>query len=375
MSVRHPTTIVAIDDRSPHLEKVKKLWRGNSDTLGYLPEGAFDEYARGRHILVTLDPAGELAGYLLYRTVRDKATVVHLCVSEAARGKSYADALVRHLISITGHLRGIGLRCRRDFKQACALWQRLGFVAIREVAGRGKDASSVTQFWLDYNKPDLLTQEATTSLAAAIDTNIFVDLVDRRNEESLGLQADWLEDSVTLGVTEESYNEIDRSDDPALRRRRRAQLQSFSSLTCSPQAYRKAESLLAPLFPELSSEQDKSDFRQLVRALAAGADVFVTRDDGMLLRSDDVYEASGLSIVRPAELVGRVDELLREHEYQHSQVSGTNRVVRKRINVVDDTLIEAIRWGKRAETAPAKHGEPNACRSGAVLLRYSAGWG
>lgn len=345
MTVQRSTpTIAAIDDRSPHLEEVKKLWRGNSETLGYLPEGAFDDYARQRHILVALDTAGKFAGYLLYRVVRAKAMIAHLCISERARGKGYADVLVRHLIGITGHLRGIGLRCRRDFKQACALWQRLGFVALREVAGRGKDANSVTQFWLDYNKPDLLTQEATTSLVAAIDANIFVDLVECRNEESLGLQADWLQDSVTLGVTEECYNEIDRSDDPALRRKRKAQLGAFSLLRCSPEEYRRAEQLFAPLFPDLPSEQDKSDFRQLVRAFAAGADVFVTRDEGMLLRSDEVYEASGLSIVRPAELVGRVDELLREHEYQHSQVSGINRVVRKRINAVDDTLIEAIRW-------------------------------
>ena len=46
MAVKGTTgTVIAIDDRSPHLEVVKKLWRVNSDTLGFLPDGAFDDYA------------------------------------------------------------------------------------------------------------------------------------------------------------------------------------------------------------------------------------------------------------------------------------------------------------------------------------------
>jgi GNAT superfamily N-acetyltransferase/predicted nucleic acid-binding protein len=343
MAVQGPMiSIVAIDDRSPNLEEVKKLWRVNSGTLGFLPEGAFNDYARKRHILVALDSASTCAGYLLYRIVRDKATIAHLCISEDARGKGYGAALVNHLINITGHLRGISLRCRRDFP-AYTLWQRLGFVALNEVPGRGKEGSSVTQFWLDYNNRDLLTEEATTKLLVAIDTNIFIDLIESRSEESLGLQADWLQDSITLAVTEESYNEIDRSGDPALRRRRKSEIAAFSLLRSSPKEYQNAEQVIAPLFPDLSTEQDKSDLRQLVRALAAGADLFVTRDEELLQRSDGVYKACGLSVVRPAELIGQVDELLREHEYQHAQVAGTNRIVRKRINVADDMLIEAIR--------------------------------
>ncbi len=343
MAVKGSTaTIVAIDDSSPHLGDVKKLWRANSATLGFLPEGAFDDYARERHILIALESAGGCAGYLLYRVVRDKATIAHLCISESARGEGHGAALVRHLFHITGHLRGVALRCRRDFP-AYTLWQHLGFVAVKEVPGRGKDGSSVTQFWLDYGKPDLLSQEVTTALVVAIDANVFLDLVEDRNEESLGLRADWLQDSITLAVTE-SYNDFDRSDNPALRRKRKADLAAFTVLRCCPEEYQKAELLLAPLFSNLSTPRDKSDFRQIVRSLAAAADVFITRDEPMLKRSDDVYRACGLSIVRPAEVIGRIDELLREHEYQHSHVAGTNRVTRQRVNSAEDVLVEAIRY-------------------------------
>jgi hypothetical protein len=43
--------IESIDEKSPHLESVKRLWRSNSDWLGYYPDGAFLDRARRREIL------------------------------------------------------------------------------------------------------------------------------------------------------------------------------------------------------------------------------------------------------------------------------------------------------------------------------------
>ncbi len=44
-----------IDLRSPHLKKVKYLGRLNSAKLGFFPEGAFDEHASRKQIIVALD--------------------------------------------------------------------------------------------------------------------------------------------------------------------------------------------------------------------------------------------------------------------------------------------------------------------------------
>lgn len=74
--------VTDIDDKSPHLEAVKTLWRANSATLGFLPEGAFVDYASQRHILVALDSSGVCVGYLLYRVTKGKATIAHLCVAD-----------------------------------------------------------------------------------------------------------------------------------------------------------------------------------------------------------------------------------------------------------------------------------------------------
>lgn len=335
-------SVLTIDDKSEHLETVKVLWRANSDTLGFLPDGAFTDYASQRRILVALDSAGACVGYLLYRIAKGRATVAHLCIAESARGQGHAAALVWNLVAITGDLRGISLRCRRDFP-AYTLWPKLGFAAVNEAPGRAADGSELTLFWLDHNHPNLFTQEATATLDAVIDSNVFVDLAECRREESQGLRADWLQDSIRLCITPEHYNDFDRSSDPALRQKRREQAASFHQLDSSPVEYAKAEQLLTPLFPDLATPRDESDFRHLVRSLAGGAGAFVTRDEPVLSRAEDIYAACGLPIVRPAELIGRIDELLREREYQRFQVAGTNRVFRQRASSADDALIDAIK--------------------------------
>ena len=73
----HEVTILEIDETSPHLIAVKKLWRANKTTLGFLPDGAFNEYASKRMILVALSLDGECVGYLLYRLSGIRVIIAH----------------------------------------------------------------------------------------------------------------------------------------------------------------------------------------------------------------------------------------------------------------------------------------------------------
>ncbi len=116
----------------------------------------------------------------------------------------------------------------------------------------------------------------------------------------------------------------------------------FPQLRCTHEQYKNATNVLSPFSPPLPTEQNWSDFRQLVRSLASGADAFITRDEALLSRSDEVYRACGLSVLRPSELIGRLDELLREHEYQHGSVSGTKQLIQRRVSSADADLIDAI---------------------------------
>jgi ribosomal protein S18 acetylase RimI-like enzyme len=334
-------TVQAIDERSPLLESVKQPWRAHSETLGFMPEGAFADYARERHVLVALN-GNECVGYLLYRIVRDRVTIAHFCVAEGARRNGVARLILDNLIRETTQCQGIVLSCRRDF-EASKAWPRLGFHAAGEIVGRAKEGSTLVRWVLDYGHADMFSQAGeSTVLDAAVDLNICVDLVECRNDETRALESDWLQPLVRLCCAPEMLNEINRIDDVAIRAKRKRDAQRFEMLRYGHDAFRKAEETLTPLFPQPATTQSESDYRHLVGALAGEADVFVTRDGALLELAEQVYSVCGLRIVRPAELVGLFDILIREREYQRSFIAGTRRIIQQRINHVERDLVTAI---------------------------------
>jgi predicted nucleic acid-binding protein/GNAT superfamily N-acetyltransferase len=335
-------TVEIINERSPHLETVKQLARQHKKNLGPMPAGAFDEAASEGHILVALDDDKKCVGYLFYRVARDRASITHFCVASEARRTGVARALRDRLVSLTKHCRRILLWCRRDY-EASKAWPRLGFHAAMERAGRAVDGSVLVCWQMDHDHPEIFGKDGpTTALQAAMDSNIFLDFVGTRNEETEGLRADWIRPFLTLCYTAELLNDLNRNQDGEARKKRRAEAQHFEMLPCSPDAFVKAEAVLKPLFPSIDKTQDESDYRHLVRALAAEADVFVTGDKDLLARADDVYAACGLPVVRPAELIGRIDIIEHEREYQRNFVAGTRRITIERVNCVDDAFVAAI---------------------------------
>jgi ribosomal protein S18 acetylase RimI-like enzyme len=140
-------TIEAIDDKSPHLQTVKALWRASSKTLGRFPKGAFAERAAHRQILVALAPQLGCIGYLLYRHSYDRITIVHLCIARSHQGQGVARLLIDQLKQITKEkYSGIGLHCRRDYGLE-EMWSRLGFVGKYEKTGDSKDGKLLTYWW------------------------------------------------------------------------------------------------------------------------------------------------------------------------------------------------------------------------------------
>lgn len=126
--------IVFVSEKSIHLEKVMKLGKENADTLGFLPKGAFIKYARDNQLLAALDQKQFVIGYLLYAVSVKKglAYIVHLCVRQSHWGRGVAKVLFEKLKIVTRNkFSGIRVRCRRDYK-ACAVWPKLGFVAVYE---------------------------------------------------------------------------------------------------------------------------------------------------------------------------------------------------------------------------------------------------
>ena len=144
-----------------------------------------------------------------------------------------AKLLVKKLKDISSDSRGIGLKCRRDYGLR-GFWSALGFVAINEVQGKGKDAAPLTIWWMDFGHPDLLSSAARDHLidktCLVIDANVFYGIYsdEREDEESKALVADWLPEDIELCLTDEIFNEIDRRDMPEERIKNRQLAQSFT---------------------------------------------------------------------------------------------------------------------------------------------------
>lgn len=330
-----------------HLKSVMDLWRPNASTLGFFPEGAFKEYAAKKQIIVALDSEDDFLGYLLFRVTpsRQESSIVHLCVLAEKQGQGIAKSLVKELIKITVGLRGISLRCRRDFI-ANTFWQKLNFSAASESEGRANNGSILTRWWYQHKVADLFTsllqEDFTDKLLVVIDANIFYDLKNKSDEESMALRADYLADSIVICITTELFNEIDRSQDQQERAASRNFASQFHHLTCQLDDFDKTYHSLQPYLPSNPRPQDRSDFSHLARALLANAKFFCTRDRAILDKNNELYEEFGISVIRPVDLIIKIDSLYREQEYQPARLAGTLCEIAKVQSGQEDLLVNSF---------------------------------
>jgi GNAT superfamily N-acetyltransferase/predicted nucleic acid-binding protein len=322
--------IIEIDSTSKILDDIIKLWRANSKTLGFFPEGAFHEHASHKNIIAVINDTGILKGYLLYRVVRrgkmwPEVTIVHLCIAERFRNQGIGKILIEYLRNKTkqDHL-GIGLWCRRDYS-AHSFWQKAGFIPIADRYGRSGE--SLTFWWMDFGRPSLFNQpKDETKVQVVIDTNVFYDLQDDasiKNEESKSLFADWLTDEIILSITDEIYNEIDRNSDPIQREKRRGFANGFQHLQTDPEKVEETFEYLTSAFPLLQEQRHISDGKQIAHTIAGGVNFFITRDHQLVSLAESLYEKFNIKILSPGYFIGQLDEVIREAEYQPTRMAGT----------------------------------------------------
>lgn len=324
--------IIVVDSNSPHLATVKKLGKENASTLGFFPDGAFDDHSRKKQILAALDEKDNLQGYLLYRISNRKATIVHLCIDKNARQNGTAKQLVNYLKSVTTDLLGISLKCRRDY-EANKIWSKFGFLPISELSGRGKSPKTLVYWWFSHGHPTLfdisIEERNKSKIDVVTDANVFFDFDNLERDgyfESNALQADWLDDLVNICLVNEIYQEINRCEDEEIRKSSRQKVTQFTTLPHDESKIEIVSAKIKTFFPKdekLFSERDKSDIRQVSSAICADAQYFVTRDQLLLNISEQVAEQFGLKILRPSDLIRQLDEIQRENEYQPARLSGT----------------------------------------------------
>lgn len=308
------------------LKQIKALWRTNSSTLGFFPDGAFTEYAGKKQIIGAFDSDGKCIGYLLYRVSGEKAFIVHLCVHESARRKGIARRLVDELFRLTSDMEATCLWCRRDF-DASRIWEELGFVALADRPGKNQEGKELTFWKREHERPTLFGSQAGsetyTKLRAALDASVFFDLLDDENSESLSLKADWLSPYLDLYIMDEMFNEINRRKQSLQRKRSRDLARRYRILSPTPELWQAKEKIIRHLYPISISAQDKSDIRHLAKALASDIQFLVTRDGPLLRSADTIYKELGISAVRPSDIVIRLDEFRRETAYQPARFERT----------------------------------------------------
>ena len=327
------------------------LHRLNAKTLGFFPKGAFEEHAKLRRIIVALESDGNCLGYLLFRIGRGRASIVHLCVSDAARGKGVARLLVDRLKQETKSLEGIGLYCRRDY-EATHLWSKLGFEAASAKTGRGKDFAELTFWWFSHGHEDLfsrMTEPDPVRQRVVIDANVFYDLHTREtaeSEDSKALLADWVQASIELVVTKELLNEIVKGADEERRRQNRAAATGYTKLPADDTIFQSLCAELRSRFPESVTLRDEADLRQVAYTIAGGVPFLVTRDEVLVERCEPLYQSHGLMVLHPAELINHLDSVEREGDYRPARIEGSRL---KNTLLKAETLDAAVADFKAAE--------------------------
>lgn len=323
-------TIEFIDNRNKFFGDVKTLGRKNSSTLGFMPEGGFEDHARNKCIIIALDN-NRLAGYLMFRIVSrfSRVSIVHLCVNEEYRGKGVSTALLKALKEkYEKNYRGILLSCRTDFTYASSVWKNFGFVPREKVRSRSFEENYLNRWWYDFNQPDLFTESATSKVKALLDMNIIVKLREANSSESVspledprGLLADWLIDEAELCFAPEVYNEIDRDNDLQRAEKTRSFLSTFSQLKVNVEEQKKVVKDLEQIIYG-KSENDISDRKQIASCIVSQTPYFITYDEGLINKREKIEKRYPIQIYNPQEFIIQVDQLLHEEDYLPNQLKG-----------------------------------------------------
>ncbi len=322
--------IQLINQKSKWLTKVQDLGDTASSTVGFLPRDAYSDYARQNQILVATE-SDELLGYVMFRFKKSSIVVVHLCVNPQHRGKGIPSKMVDWLLAqnddIISHIQ---LACRRDYNLE-RFWQKLGFSPVAEKAGRSVKEHTILTIWVrdNPNCKDLFASLAgaeTGKVLVVLDTNIVIDLCEESNAESNLLLQNYLGAYAEFRTTKYVLSEINQNGNETVRNRHR----DFSK-EHFPVLDNVDEEIVNKIKDDLLTKRNAPensntwlDIVHIAQAASAGAEVFITRDEGWLNNDISEYIAQyyGLRILSPGEFINAIDELNYPFDYAPLKLSG-----------------------------------------------------
>lgn len=328
---------------------VVALGKKNSATLGFMPDGGFEDHANKRCIIIAYSE-NDLLGYLMYREVLrfSRVSIVHLCIDERYRGhhvtSNLLDAL-KNKYRKKDNYKGISLSCRDDYKGASQMWQNYGFVLRDSIRSRSIEEHHLGLWWYDFNKPDLFSNIESSKVKALLDMNIFIKLRDSNithepSEDPRPLIADWLVDETDYYYAPECLNEIRRDENYGRTCETRNFIKNnFIEAKCDAEDVKKVANELEGIVPG-HSDNDKSDRKQIATSIVARMSYFITLDNGIINKREEIESKYNVQIFTPVEFVLKIDHLLHDEEYIPTLLKGV--AFSKVANICEADLSQCI---------------------------------
>lgn len=322
--------LLTVDEQSKWMGDVLKLGDASKNTVGFMPEQGFYDYARKGHIagLIVED---ELVAYVMFRFKKEAIIIVQLCVADQYRGQGFAKQLIDMLMArekdYISHMR---LSCRRDYNLE-NFWYTLGFTPVDERPGRATKQTTVLTTWVRVNPEchNLFAAKAdtqTVKIPVVLDTNIVIDLCNNVECEAASLNQSFLSNYVEFYITNDVWTEINQSNDTNSRQLHR----EFIS-----QRFLLAEKFDSELYFEVMrvlNERKKVtkysntwfDMSHIAHAISFNAEAFVTNDAEWLNTpiSEWIFDQYGLHILSPGEFVKSIDEIASPTDYSPIKLIG-----------------------------------------------------
>lgn len=338
------------------------LAKRHSGTLGFLPDSAFADRVR-KGTLVAAVLGDRVVGYCLYDLPRaGHIKLVHVCVSNEARGHGAGKAMIDAAIRRNPRAIGVLAYCRDDYDNIDRFWAASGLAPRGERPGRSLSGSTLTLWWRQLGDLDLI-EEATLSSGFPLvvyDTNVVSDLfasegVYRADREATnGLLAGWLQAAIIPAVSPHVDVELNRIAD---RDERRAQRERSSGLLRLRSELADDGGALETLIDLVGRERvnaDSSlrdDLRHVADAKAAGAAFFVTNDSNLLDAAQALHSHTDLRIVRPHRLVTEMLDQLGRPTFKSRLIESVELTWEPASSHDLDDLVDAFLSHERNERA------------------------
>lgn len=314
----------SLSEVSPFAETAAERADRQRDALGFLPRSAYVEAAaQGKLYIATVGDgrAESYAGHLLFGGRFPHLKIFQVYVEPALQGKSVGHQLVEHLARYGEHHSYLTMSARvAGDLPANQFWERAGFLTVRTEDGGITTGRRINIRQRELRTPTLFNNEDDRSETDilpplehpiyVLDVNVFLDIVkDReRADAARRLLTAALSGVLRLFATAEFIHELTRAakepdSDPILRIA--TTLPQFPVIPGLPDEPNTA-ALARLIFPNRQDTElrtrERSDILHVATTIHYGAAGFVTSDQAILRKRDDLHQQYGIDVIGPIEL-------------------------------------------------------------------------